>query len=51
MGDNYLDKHRLNQTIWSLMDTDEKRESFYKGFDGLLSLLDDFWIELEKEVS
>ena len=41
----------LNQTIWSLIDTDEKRESFYKGFDGLLSLLDDFWIELEKEVS
>lgn len=41
----------LNQTIWSLIDTDEKRKRFYKGFDGLLSLLDDFWIELEKEVS
>lgn len=41
----------LNQTIWSLIDTDEKIESFTKGFDGLLSYLDDFWGGLHEALS
>ncbi|WP_332604189.1 DUF3865 domain-containing protein [Acinetobacter sp. ESBL14] len=40
----------LNRTIWSIIDTDKKREEFLKGFYEFLDLLEQFWDELYREV-
>lgn len=40
----------LNQTIWGLIDDENKNSRFLKGFDGILSHLDEFWNGIAKEV-
>lgn len=40
----------LNRTIWSIIDTDAKKEKFMIGFNKFLELLDNFWSSLYLEV-
>lgn len=40
----------LNRTIWSIIDTDSKKEKFMIGFNKFLELLDEFWSSLYLEV-
>lgn len=40
----------LNQTIWELIDDENKNSRFLEGFDGILSHLDKFWNGITEEV-